>query len=97
MPGDYDWDGKTDPAIYNEATGEWIVLLSSGNYSPVSMVFGGTGCTAVPDDYDGDGRVDQAYYQESSGMWVVLLSGQGYQHFSAQLGATGYHAVGAAQ
>jgi hypothetical protein len=32
-PGDYDGDGKADPAIWRGNTGVWIVPLSSGSYS----------------------------------------------------------------
>ena len=29
MPGDYDNDGKTDLAVYHQATGNWYILKSS--------------------------------------------------------------------
>jgi len=32
VPGDYDGDGKADPAVYNRTTGLWSVLRSSASY-----------------------------------------------------------------
>jgi hypothetical protein len=75
---DYDGDGKTDPALYVESTGDWYVKLSASGYGLVTFNFGGPGYTACIGDYDGDRKTDPAVYQESTGNWSVKLSGSGY-------------------
>jgi hypothetical protein len=97
VPLDYDGDGKTDPGVYEEATGAWQALLSSMGYSQASAGLGGVGgCTPVPGDYDGDGKADLCLYQESTGLWLLWLSGSGYAPAGGYFGGTGFSAVGAA-
>jgi hypothetical protein len=43
VSGDFDGDGKTDLAVYQESTGLWQALLSGSNYAPVGTTFGGPG------------------------------------------------------
>ena len=33
VPGDYDGDQKSDPAVYRPGTGVWSVLTSGSNYT----------------------------------------------------------------
>ncbi|MFC1461167.1 right-handed parallel beta-helix repeat-containing protein [Verrucomicrobiota bacterium] len=82
---DFDGDGKTDVAVYHEATGYWFIKLSS-TFTLSSAKFGEPGYEPVPADYDGDGITDIAVYQEASGYWYILLSGSGAIS-SFQLGA----------
>jgi hypothetical protein len=42
MPGDYDGDGRTDPAIYRPSTGQWFILRSLTNYTTSILVPWGT-------------------------------------------------------
>lgn len=39
-PADYDGDGKADPAVKSIFGNEWIVMFSSGNYTPVALTIG---------------------------------------------------------
>jgi hypothetical protein len=61
LPGDYDGDGLTDPAVYRPSTGEWFVLYSSTNYTSSAVENWGLDTDVpVPGDYDGDRRTDLA-------------------------------------
>jgi hypothetical protein len=92
--GDYDGDGKADPAIYEEASGKWQVLLSAGGYLAVTATLGGSGYAALPADYDGDGKTDPAVYNTTAGQWLVLLSGSGYGLAMVIFGGEGSDPVG---
>ncbi len=76
---DMDGDRKKDPALYREATGDWLILLSASQYAQQQAAgFGGAGCLAVTGDYDGDGKTDPAIYAAGAGLWTVMLSDSGY-------------------
>jgi hypothetical protein len=95
VPADYDADGRTDPAVYNESAGLWRVWPSSSGYRENSISgWGGAGQYAVPGDYDGDGRVDPIVYWESMGLWRLWLSSYGYSELDILLsGGEGFHAI----
>lgn len=76
--GDFNGDGIMDPAVYNEPSGEWHVLLSASNYEPQSFGWGGPGWTAIQSDYDGDGRADIVAYNRATGRWALLYSHRGF-------------------
>lgn len=71
--GDFDGDGKSDPAYFN-MSGEW-------KYNP--SILGGTGTVSwglytdrlVPADFDGDCRSDFAIYRD--GIWYIRPGGNG--------------------
>lgn len=46
VAGDYDGDGKADPAVYENATGYWYIFQSIAG-TTVSQQFGGSGYTPV--------------------------------------------------
>ena len=73
IKNDFDGDGKTDLAVYQESTGYWFIIYSS-TYSLSYIKLGESGYTPVPGDFDGDGRTDLAVYQESTGYWFIMLS-----------------------
>ena len=46
---DYDGDGKADLALYEEATGTWMMRLSAAGYAVARLEgFGGSGYVPVP-------------------------------------------------
>jgi hypothetical protein len=54
VPGDYDGDGKIDPAIFRPSTGLWAILKSSTSYATSATVAWGLSTDVpVPGDYDG--------------------------------------------
>lgn len=93
VSADYDGDGLSDPALYQESAGQWRVLLSSRLYADNVVYLGGPGYEPVVGDYDGDGRYDPAVYLESTGEWFAMLSGSGYEPTTAILGGPGYYPV----
>ncbi|MBI2441803.1 MAG: hypothetical protein HYV35_10585, partial [Lentisphaerae bacterium] len=97
--GDYDQDGKADPAAYNNTNGNWKVRLSSNDYvlATAESLLGGAGWTAVAADFDGDHLADPAVYQEATGDWIVRLSSANYAALTATnfLGSQGNSALAA--
>jgi hypothetical protein len=78
--GDFDGDGRNDPATYRTASGEWRVWRSSSNFVVANpIVWGGNADLPVAADYDGDGRTDIAVYRPPTGTWHVLLSSTNMQ------------------
>ncbi len=88
---DFDGDGKSDLALYQEVSHRWSIFLS-GSDSLWSQQFGDQGCAPVRGDYDGDGISDLAVYDESSGYWYILKSSDSSLS-SAKWGDTGYAPV----
>ncbi len=93
LGGDFDGDGKADPAMYDEQSGSWFVLLSGSGYARLSLsgLLGGPGWLAAPADYDGDRLTDPAVYQGGTGDWKLMPSAGGYAllHRRAFLDALG--------
>jgi hypothetical protein len=76
--GDYDGDGKTDPAFFRPSTGQWQILYSGTNFSTSSAAsFGVTGDIPIPGDYDGDGKTDLAVFHPANGQWQIQRSTDG--------------------
>jgi hypothetical protein len=93
VSGDYDGDGKTDPAIYNKQTGLWQVLTSSDGYQLKGLTFGGLGFQPVSGDFDNDGKTDPTIYNQTTGEWRILLSGSNYSLISGGFGGPGYEPI----
>jgi hypothetical protein len=47
VAGDYDGDGQTDAALYEESTGNWFVVGSSSGFFTPALNFGGLGFLPV--------------------------------------------------
>ncbi|MCG2660273.1 MAG: PQQ-binding-like beta-propeller repeat protein [Kiritimatiellae bacterium] len=77
LVNDYNGDGYTDLAMYQESTGTWAVWFF-GAQGFTMAGYGGVGFKAVPSDYDGDGKTDLAVYKEATGTWEVWLSAGDY-------------------
>jgi hypothetical protein len=74
--GDFDGDGRSDPAIYRPASGEWRIWWSTRNYAASDpIVWGASSDLPVAADYDGDRKTDLAVYRPSTGRWQIWLSG----------------------
>ncbi|MCX6991792.1 MAG: PQQ-binding-like beta-propeller repeat protein [Kiritimatiellaeota bacterium] len=73
LVNDYNGDGLTDLAMYQESTGTWQV------WQEFTMAgYGGVGFDPVPSDYDGDGKTDLAVYEEATGTWKMWVSAGSY-------------------
>ncbi len=77
VPGDWDGDGRADPAVLT-STGDWITQSSTGTFSfpaPPQLPAYPTGWAyqmyPVPADYDGDKKTDAAWYRDTDGTWFI--------------------------
>ncbi len=69
--GDYDGDGRMDPAIYSARGALWRAGFSSLEYQIMETLFGGTDYRPVPGDYDGDRMTEMAVYHVAGGFWML--------------------------
>ena len=90
---DYDGDGLTDFAVYDQAKGKWYVLMSAAGYAQTTISHGFDNTEAVEGDYDGDGLQDYAIYSAEKGKWYILMSGAGYAQTTVTHGYEGAVAV----
>ena len=92
--GDFDGDGRLDPAVFHPSIAVWIILRSSVNYSVNQMTvtaFGLPTDIPVPADFNGDGMANLAVFRPSNGFWYVARpTGVAAQNFDAvQFGFNG--------
>ena len=78
--GDYNADGKSDPAIWRGSAGVWIIPLSPTFNTYRFFAWGATGDTPVAADVDGDGGPDIGYWRPSTGEWGFLQSTYGWSY-----------------
>ena len=81
--GDFDGDGKADPAIWRSTNGVWIIPRSTTNYTTyIFAQWGQAGDIPIVGDLDGDWKADIGFYRD--GLWGFLKSSQSYALGSAQ-------------
>jgi hypothetical protein len=80
VPGDYNGDGISDPAIWRGSAGVWIIPLSPDFTTYAFYNWGQSGDKPIAVDVDGDGQTDIGYWRPSTGMWGVLISREDYSY-----------------
>jgi CSLREA domain-containing protein len=77
--GDWDGDGRADPAVYRNGAGgspsQFFYRPSSQpgvDFVPIN--WGAAGDEPVRGDFDGDGRLDAAVFRPSDGNWYIRQS-----------------------
>jgi hypothetical protein len=89
--GDCDGDGKTDLAVFHDATWLWFIKYSSTG-AVVTVGYRGSGYIPVPGDYDGDGKTALAVYHPPTGLWFIRSSSTGTDSVTG-FGGTGYNPI----
>lgn len=83
MVGDWDGDGKADPAVYRSGTGTggqsffYYRPSTSPGTSFRIIPWGITGDQPIRGDFDGDGKADAAIFRPSNTVWYGLRSSNG--------------------
>ena len=75
LVGDFDGDGRLDPAVFRPSTAAWYILRSSNN-QVLQTNFGVSTDIPVPADFDGDGVTNIAVFRPSSGTWFTSTNPQ---------------------
>ena len=90
MQADYDGDGLTDPSIYQETSGNWLMALSGHNYQSTNVQFGQSGYVPVPGEYGSLGYAQIAVYHEASGNWYIRTGPGPGEYTTVNFGQPGY-------
>ena len=74
-PGDFDGDGKTDVAIYDQTAAVFYVSESGGK--SIALPYGNPAHVNIPvaGDFDGDGKADFAIFDQTAAVFYVSESG----------------------
>ncbi|MBI3987663.1 MAG: PKD domain-containing protein, partial [Lentisphaerae bacterium] len=71
VSGDYDGDGVSDLAVFDQNTGCWYIRTLPGTLLVWAAPWGWPGAEPVSGDYDGDGISDLAVFDQITGNWYV--------------------------
>ncbi|MBI3987577.1 MAG: right-handed parallel beta-helix repeat-containing protein, partial [Lentisphaerae bacterium] len=71
VPGDYDGDGRSDLAVFDDSSGAWYMQTVSGSLIAWNQPWGWAGAVPVPGDYNGDGISDLAVWDPATGIWYI--------------------------
>ncbi|MBI3987028.1 MAG: VCBS repeat-containing protein [Lentisphaerae bacterium] len=71
VPGDYDGDGVSDIAVFDQNTGAWSIRTLGGSVEAWGVSWGWSGAEPVSGDYDGDGLDDLAVFDSNTGYWYI--------------------------
>jgi len=82
VPGDYNGDGISDPAIWRGTASVWIIPMSPAFNSYQFYAWGQSGDKPIGADVDADGKTDIGYWRPSTGVWGFLQSSMGYSYAS---------------
>jgi hypothetical protein len=89
ITGDYDGDGRTDPALwYGASDTSWHIHESGTGNHRIEVQFGNTDYIAVPGDYDGDNKTDVAVWNRFQGFFAMRRS-TGSQTYHSGWGTSG--------
>ena len=92
VPADYDGDGLTDLAIYEDASGTWRIIESSSGQTN-EIAWGWSETDPVPADYNGDGACDIGVFDPGTALWFARTLAGADIFLALPWGATGDIAV----
>ncbi len=72
---DYAGIGRSDLAIFDQATARWFIRDVAGTILAAPVNWGWPGVQAVAGDYNGDGADDLAVFDGASGRWYIRTAG----------------------
>jgi hypothetical protein len=75
--GDYDGDGKSDIAIFDQTTATFEILYSGGGSRVQQLGNPADKNIPVVGDYTGDGKTDLAIYDQTQSIFYILYSNGG--------------------
>jgi FG-GAP repeat len=71
VSGDFDNDGRVDPAYFRRSDAHWIASLSGGGTMDVAFGSHDMHEFPVPGDYDGDHKLDLAVFRPFTDEWKI--------------------------